>query len=192
MLDKIESWLNNFVKYDVKFEEKLSKFHGEIIAFEVIDLGKKWSIQLCETHIHLNEGQIPSANVTVKGSCYDFISFIIGSVVGTYTFNLNIEGDQELMYEFKMLFSSLNIEWEECLAQWIGDGLSHDVGRMVKKASQSISDFETFITTQLSEYIQHESRMVPGKEEMIDFFDDIDELSQKLERLEAKLKRIKV
>ena len=103
---------------------------------------------------------------------------------------IKISGDVELGQHVKQLFDEIDIDWEGHLAQFTGDIIAHNVGSIIRRGLAFKEQLNTSIRLDLSEYLQEELRVFPPKEEIEDFFNDIDELSLSVERLDAKIVKL--
>jgi ubiquinone biosynthesis protein UbiJ len=101
--------------------------------------------------------------------------------------HIQISGDIELGQHVKQLLDSIDIDWEGYLGQFTGEIVAHQIGRIVKKSTDFTTQLRVSIKEQLSEYVHEECRLFPPQEEVEDFYNDLDALSLRVERLEAHL-----
>ena len=101
-----------------------------------------------------------------------------------------IEGDATVAQRFSEAMAGLNVDWEEQLSKLVGDPIAHQVGQGVR----AVGDWgrrtgETF-RTNLKEYLEEESRLLPSRYEVEDFLNRVDTLRDDVERLDARLERL--
>lgn len=103
---------------------------------------------------------------------------------------IRISGDIELGQEVKRLFDELDIDWEEHLAHFTGDVVAHQIGSFVRKGIDFKNSFNNSMRQNMTEYIQEELRITPSKNELDDFFSEVDALSLSVERLQAHINHL--
>ena len=85
----------------------------------------------------------------------------------------------------------MDIDWEEYMARIIGDASAHHLASLAKKiiswGRQSTSD----VASDVSEYLQEESRDVVSKPELEKFYQDVDALRNQLDRFQARFDTLK-
>jgi len=103
---------------------------------------------------------------------------------------INIEGDTRLGREFKKVLASLDLDWEELAAKWIGDAPAHQLFRALgslqgwgKKSARAVAD-------DVSEYLQEESRDVVSGAELNYFNQQVDELRDAVARIEKDITQL--
>ncbi len=100
---------------------------------------------------------------------------------------IRLSGDVELGQKVKELFDTIDIDWEGHLARFTGDVVAYQVGSFVRQGLSFKRQVKDSLRTNITEYLQEESRMFPPREEVADFFKDIDALSLQVERIAARV-----
>lgn len=106
--------------------------------------------------------------------------------------NIRISGDVGLGQEVKALFDNIEIDWEGHLAHFTGDVVAHQIGSWVREGRAFNRRLVTSLKRSMSEYLQEERKVVPTPQEMQDFYQDVDELGMRLERLIAHFNQLAV
>ena len=99
-------------------------------------------------------------------------------------------GDTELGQQVKKLFDEMDIDWEGHLAHFTGDVVAHQIGSFVRKGMAFKKQFDESMRQNVTEYLQEELRIVPSRNELDDFFTEVDELSLSVERLQAHVNQL--
>lgn len=103
---------------------------------------------------------------------------------------LEVTGDTNLAHQFQRALDQLNPDWEAAMAKHIGDVPAHFLGKRIRSSvSWSRQAFRT-LNANIEEYVHEESRALPGRRELEATFEDIDALSLRTERLEARVYQI--
>ena len=98
---------------------------------------------------------------------------------------IKLSGDVELGQKVKELFDDIDIDWEGHLARFTGDVVAYQVGSFVRQGLSFKRQVKESLRTNITEYLQEESRLFPPREEVADFFNDIDALTLLVDRLTA-------
>ena len=99
--------------------------------------------------------------------------------------NIRMSGDTELGQKVKALFDSIDIDWEGHLAHFTGDVVAHQIGSWVREGRAFNRRLMSSFRRSVSEYVHEERSIFPGPQETQDFFQDVDDLSLRVERLLA-------
>lgn len=109
---------------------------------------------------------------------------------GLFKGQIEIHGDVEIGHQVKSFFDNIDIDWEDYLAKLLGDTLAHQVGSGLRALVDWGRETNSAMQQNISEYLQEEVRHLPPREELNDFFDDVDELRMAVERLELRVQRL--
>jgi len=91
-----------------------------------------------------------------------------------------------------MLFDEIDIDWEGHLAHFTGDVVAHQIGSLVREGQAFKERITSSLRRNVTEYLQEEVRLCPPSEELRDFFNDVDDLSLRSERLTAHINQLLV
>ena len=100
-------------------------------------------------------------------------------------------GDVVIAEHLKQIMAKMEMDWEEKLSHLIGDIAAHQVGNIFRSANQWRKSTIESTEQNVTEYLQEEIRLLPPREEIDDFFDDIDLIRNDIDRLEALWQRLK-
>jgi ubiquinone biosynthesis protein UbiJ len=103
---------------------------------------------------------------------------------------ITIRGNFTVAQQLLRALQGLNIDWEEHLAQWVGDIPAHHLGTTVQRSQQYAYDIAHSLQLNFSEFLQEESRTLPAPAEMEHFLNSVDILRDDLERLEQRVRRL--
>jgi ubiquinone biosynthesis protein UbiJ len=101
-----------------------------------------------------------------------------------------VEGQTDLAQELGELLGGIEVDWEEQLSRLVGDPVAHQVGSGLRSAGRWGRHSAETLTQNLGEYLQEEARLLPSRNEVAAFLDDIDRLRDDVERLAARIARI--
>jgi ubiquinone biosynthesis protein UbiJ len=103
---------------------------------------------------------------------------------------LTVEGDTALAHQLQLALNQLQPDWEAAMANHIGDVPAHFIGKRIRQAVKWSRQAFSTMNANVEEYVHEESRTLPGRRELEATFQDIDELSLRTERLEARLNQL--
>jgi ubiquinone biosynthesis protein UbiJ len=143
--------------------------------------------------IKLSEHYDGVPDTVLKGSPAALFKMGMVSDVAPMTLKgeVEISGDMRLGREFKKLLAEMDIDWEEHLASFIGDAPAHQVTGAAKQFVGWANKAKQAILADVSEYLQEESRDVVTGAELEMFYEDVDNLRNDVDRLQAKVEALK-
>lgn len=101
---------------------------------------------------------------------------------------VELTGDAILAQRFRKLLHFGKPDFEEELSSIVGDGVAHNIGNVVRDVTKWSRDIRQTMAQNVSEFLQEESRAVPGRHESDEFQQDVGMLRDDVARLEARLK----
>ncbi len=103
---------------------------------------------------------------------------------------IRVLGDMALAPQFQRAIDQLDPDWEAAMAEYLGDVPAHFLGQRMRGAVKWSRHAFRSLNANVEEYIHEESRSLPGRRELEATFDDIDQLSLRAERLDARIRQI--
>lgn len=104
--------------------------------------------------------------------------------------SLDLAGDADVARMFQQLLQHGRPDLEEELSAVVGDPLAHGIGRFARGLAEWGRQARSTFEQNVAEYLQEESRAVPGRHEGDAFRRDVETLRDDVERLEARLRRL--
>lgn len=102
---------------------------------------------------------------------------------------VGIEGDAGCAQALEQLLRRLDPDYEAFLATHLGPILGQQVAQILKQGQQQSQQLLAIGTEQLARYLREESGVLVKPDEMAEFADDVDELREAADRLEAYWRR---
>ena len=128
--------------------------------------------------------------ITLTGKPLAFAALITGDDRVFSDGRLQISGDPARAQQLQRALELLNPDWEAAMARHMGDVPAHFLGQRIRQAAAwSRQTFNT-MNANIEEYVHEESRALPGRHELDATFRDIDDISQRVEQLEARLQQL--
>ncbi|MCR9107025.1 MAG: SCP2 sterol-binding domain-containing protein [Gammaproteobacteria bacterium] len=137
-----------------------------------------------------HEGHVTTS---IRGSAADFQALAASRDPAATLINGNLEldGDSGPLIELQKVLSTLEVDWEAPLVNTLGDVAGHQLAQLLRHAFAWGRDASKSLTRQLEEFIHEEARLSPPPLELEDFYADVRELGQSVERLQLKAQRLR-
>jgi ubiquinone biosynthesis protein UbiJ len=171
----IADCLNRFISLDPNATNMLKILQGKTILFSIerIKTPLLYSLSFNHDGIEIKPGATTSIDATVA------IRYPINDIA--------LAGDIELLERVHQFIFSLNLDWEEWLSVWIGDGAAHQTGRLWESLRQKTAAFFQQFSLTISEYFSEEAKLFPTQFEIATYLAEVDELRSDVERLALKV-----
>ncbi len=197
LAEMLESLLNRVLARDPETLARLGALQGRVVAVEfdgVSISGEPLRLYLLPhaggiqilTRYHGSADTVlsgtPLALATMRGEA--------GATRRLFSGEVRIDGDIELGQRFKRILDGLDIDGEEWLAGYVGDGVAHHSGRALRGARQWLQASAATLGQDLSEYLRYEAALLVDRPETEDFFDAVDRLRSDVDRLTARVARL--
>ncbi|MFZ4077569.1 MAG: ubiquinone biosynthesis accessory factor UbiJ [Legionellaceae bacterium] len=186
----LQQAMNHALALDPVTVEKLGAFDNRVLKLIISPLNVSFFMQFKNKKIHLLATYDDTPDTTINSSPLGFIRLSLlpaSKVRSLFNDHIRISGDVTLGQAVKQLFDDIDIDWEGHLAHFTGDIVAYQIGSMVRRGLEFKQNLQSSIKNHVSDYLHEELRMFPPREEMNDFFNDVDELSLRVERLTARV-----
>lgn len=194
-LNALQKAINQILLFDETRPERIRALHGKVIKIVIAPLNVHFFIHFADYEIQLLADYEGSVDTTILSSPLGLIRLSLlpaSKVRSLFNDQITIIGDTELGREVKKLFDEIDIDWEGHLAQFTGDVVAHQLGSFVRRGLAFKNQVSKSMQQNLIEYLQEELRLFPPREEIEDFFADVDELALQVERLAAHINQLTV
>lgn len=191
----LEKALNHALALDESTHEKMQKLENKVLEIIIKPLDIFFFMTFTNSKLKLLQETAQKPDIIIHSNPIGLIKLsILPTSKSRSLFNdkIKISGDVELGQKVKLLFSELDIDWEGHLAHFTGDVVAHQIGSMYRSGRSFKDKISQSLKRNIVEYFQEEAREIPSLEEVEDFYNDIDELSLRTERLSAHINKIMV
>lgn len=189
-LNALQKAINRALSLDESRLDKIKELEGKVLKVIITPLGVSFFIAFRDNQLQLLADYDQQVNTVIESSPLGLIrlSFLPASKVRSlFNDQIKITGDTELGQDIKRLFDELDIDWEGHLAQFTGDVVAYQIGSLVRNGLDFTRQTKRSLRQNLTEYLQEELRLFPSREEVDDFFNDVDSVSLDVERLSARI-----
>ena len=102
---------------------------------------------------------------------------------------VEVIGNTGALITWQNLLRNLDIDWEEALSGVLGDIAGPKLAAGLRQLVSYGTSRSGGVTRLTGEYLTEELRLLPSRQELELFYEDVDELRLHLDRLEARLQR---
>lgn len=189
----LQKAINGAMSLDDQMPEKLQALDLKVLELIIAPLDVHFFIQFKDGEMCLLDSYEGTADTIIHSNPIGLIRLsLLPASKARSLFNdkVRMSGDIELGQRVKELFDGMDLDWEGHLAHFTGDVIAHQIGSLFRKGMAFKTQFSESMSQNMTEYLQEELRLVPSRNELDDFFFDIDELSLSVERLQARINQL--
>jgi ubiquinone biosynthesis protein UbiJ len=192
-LEALERAVNGLLELDPEATGRLATLHGRVFRIELDGTPVQLTMVAGgDGRIQVLGGHEDAPDAVLSGSPLDLLRASVPDqgVAELFSGHVRFGGDQALAQQFSQILAGLDIDWEEFLAQRIGDVPAHEIGRFGRRARESAARVAGNGRETLSDYLTEEARLLPHRYEVDAFLEDVDTLRDDVERLAARIERL--
>lgn len=189
-LKVLQKAINKAMGLDDSMAAKLRLLEGKIIQIVILPLQVHFFITFTAGEIVLMANAPKAPDTVIESSPLGLIRLSllpVSKARSLFHDEVKLSGDIELGQQIKKLFDELDIDWEGHLANFTGDVVAYQIGSLLRRGRDFKNGVSKSLQNNVSEYLHEELRSFPPKEELNDFYDDVDKLTDDIERLAAQI-----
>ncbi len=192
-LATLERSINTALRHDPATLQRLSEHSGRLLHCRFNFPARELFILIVEDGVELYHSSDAQADVSISGSPLDMAAQLLGWQKAEQLIGgpLSIKGDQALLQELSQLATTLDIDWGGMLAPLLGNEMAQQVQHTGQKLFQWVRQAGERLLHQGSDYLRHESQLLPSKRALQGFACDVEELEMATERLAARVAKLK-
>ena len=185
----VETAINRYLALDPEMLDKMEEFSGKVIKLEIIGLNKTLYMLPGSRGIQVRTEHEGEADTTLRGTPISLFKMGLAANAAKLLLKgeVEISGDTRLGHQFKNMFSQMDIDWSEPLANLLGDTVAYQLQQSGKKLGGWGKNTMESVSRSVSEYLQEESRDLVTETELNNFNDEVDQLRNDVDRLQAKI-----
>ena len=159
----------------------------KIIKLRIDDISYDIYVELSETSIVLSESS-EKYDVEIKSSLANYLLFIISRGSSSYSSKIIINGDVDTASKFNSILSdSENIK--SIIAKLVGEKKFIFLEKMYGLVSDNIGILSSDMENSIRDYIVFDLDLVPTKDEINNYLNEVDDLNSRTEKLLQKFKK---
>ena len=159
----------------------------KIIKLRIDDISYDIYLELSENSITLSESS-EEFDVEIKSSLANYLLFIISRGSSSYSSKIIINGDVDTASKFNSILSdSENIK--SIIAKLVGEKKFIFLEKMYGLVSDTIGILSSDMENSIRDYIVFDLDLVPTKDEINNYLNEVDDLNSRTEKLLQKFKK---
>lgn len=191
-LRPVANVLNRNIRATTPARELCRKLEGTIVAVRVRNTALATWFVVNDEMLELTTDMEAEPDVLISGSLITLARMAGESGASAIRAGeLELAGDPVLAEQFQQLLKYAKPDIEEELSGVVGDIAAHRLGELARGLSRWTRDARSTMEANIREYLQEESRDVPSRYEVDHFASDVDALRDDVDRLEARIKRLR-
>lgn len=192
----LEAAFNTWLKLEERnhghARQRLQALQGQLIHLRITNPGFDLYFLPTTDTVKISPHYDAPADVSIQGSALALMRLAQSEDSGKAMLEngIKIEGDLGLGTEFSKILREIDVDWEELLAQAVGDTVAHQAGQLARNTQGWMKQSTQAMRLNTQEYLQEEARFLPADAELSDYYAQVDQLRLDSERLEARLTRL--
>ena len=191
----LQKAINHALALDPSMPAKIQSLQGHVLQIIISPLNVYFFIAFEQGQLRLLDQYNEHPDTIIHSSPLGLIRLSLlpaSKVRSLFNDNIRMSGNIELGQRVKQLIDELDIDWEGHLALFTGDVVAHQVGSFVRQGLRFKRQISSSLRHNITDFLQEESRTFPPREEVNNFFHDVDTLSMDTERLAAHINQLLV
>lgn len=174
---------------DARAREELADLAGRSLAIHVRELDLDLVLRPHADGIQVADEPEADPDVRLSGGVRDFARNVFGSgeMLGG---GIRIEGDVGLAQAFARMLQRTDFDFEDWLAERVGDVPAELAGRFARNAWRVFSRAADTLSLDMAEYLREETRDLVHRDEVASFTAEVDRLRAESDRLAARVRRL--
>lgn len=192
-LKALQKAINQAMSLDENMPTKLQALNGKVLEMIITPLNVNFFIQFLDGEMLLLDKYDGHADTIIHSNPIGLIRLSLlppSQARSLFNDKIRMSGDIELGQNVKKLFDEMDIDWEGHLAHFTGDVVAHQIGSFIRKGMEFKNQLSESMRYNVTEFLQEELRVIPSRNELEDFFNDVDDLSLSVERLQAHVNQL--
>ncbi|MDO8954041.1 MAG: SCP2 sterol-binding domain-containing protein [Gammaproteobacteria bacterium] len=192
MAGMAEKIINAYISLDPESPVLLEALQGKTLKVYVDDVGLSFLLAPKPSGFSLYINSENAAEVELSGRLLNLVEFAFSAHPQGLVSSGRVKqtGDVGVLQAYQRFMDQSQVDWEGLFAKVIGDAAAFELCKAGKKTQEWQKDNMKSSCLDFTEYLQEEKRLLPAREEVEDFFEDIAKLREDVERLEARLAHI--
>lgn len=188
----LEPLINNLLKDDASAKEKLTRLNGKSFSVQLINLSIQLKLSVINDKLLLsNNTEGADCKVVTSTEHLKQLSDASQLTKLIKEDKLELEGDLAIAQAFSSLLMDNDINWQNALAKYVGDGVAYRILAKAESLAQLFKNKSTDANYTLSTLMTDELKVAPTEQEVTNFSVQVDDLAAKVDRLSAQLNQLR-
>ncbi len=186
----MEKAVNTALKFDPGTRHQLTKIADKTLAIKCAQPDITLFISANAEQISISAHNELASTTELSGNLFKLLALLFRPASSLADSGVRVEGQVSLLASYQQLIKNLDIDWQDAASSLIGELPAHQLANVVGKAKNWAGARARPLPTFFSEFLTEELRAVPHRAELENFADDVEQLRQKTDRLNALLRTL--
>jgi ubiquinone biosynthesis protein UbiJ len=183
----IETGLNQALSLDPGARKQIESLSGKCMSIQCQSPSFLLNILVCEQHLSVSGNEALQADISIQGSASALMKLLLtGNTASLRQDGIIISGDVGLLSKFQAILQNLDIDWEYQLSKFVGDIPTQFVHDSLHSASRFAKKTQDNLQEDIDNYLHEETRLFPSGTELQNFYQSVDALRLRVDRLGAR------
>ncbi len=188
----LEKAINRYLAMDSESKRRMALLDNKIVTLELAGIALTTQLVFTTNGIQLKWDHFIEPDLIIRGTPLNLLHMSLSTDRKKFfADDVIVEGNMELAQQVLAVFDDLEMDWEDTFSKYLGDVPAYQTGRLLRHLKNMSQRFRNILSYNLNDYVHEEINVVPTKEALQHFFHDIDELRMDVDRLEARIEKIK-
>lgn len=193
VLAAVETTINKGLSLAPVAQRDLGDLAGTVIGIECTS-PKVAITAIVESsgELHLTHYCERAMDTKVRGSLEDFIGLATAEDPAAALINggLELVGNTAPLIAVQQIITTMDLDWEAPLVDTLGDVVGHQLAVVLRGLFRWGKSSAGSLRRQLSEFILEEGRLTPPAAELDAFYEQIEQLGLRVDRLQGRLQKL--
>lgn len=185
-----EKLINKALVYDPGTRIGLQKLQGQILAVHITTPNVQFFVTPDDEGLRLMAQWEGDVDTRISGSLLALTKITSQDIHNLKDSGVNVMGKTSLLADLQQLLKNVDIDWEEILTQFLGDILGHQAAQLIRSKLDWASARANSGQRLTREFLTEELKTIPGKNELEDFYHQVDDLRLAVDRAAARVEKI--
>lgn len=189
--DVLSKIVNRALRYDPVTQKGLTELAGKRVTLTITDWQLSMDFVLCDNGeiSVLNTTADAPANAVLEGTLSGLMKSALakGDQQAARAAGLTIQGDVDLAQALQRLLANLDIDWEEALAEVVGDPIAHGIGSGLREMIRLGKQGLRLASNNMAQFLKADSGYLPTRSEVNHFTKQVTMIRYDVDRLAARI-----
>ena len=185
-----EKLINKALEYDPGTRIGLQRLQGQVLAVHITTPSVQFFVTPDEEGLRLMAQWEGDVDTRISGSPLALARIDSQDIHNLKDSGVEVMGKTALLADLQYLLKNLDIDWEEILTQFLGDVVGHQAAQLIRSklgwAGARVNSGQRLTR----EFLTEELKTIPGKNELEDFYRQVDDLRLAADRVAARAEKL--
>jgi ubiquinone biosynthesis protein UbiJ len=189
-LASAEQLINKALAYDPGTRNGLQKLHGQVLAIHITAPDIQIFVTPDSDGLRLMAQWEGDIDTRISGSLVALARLANQDVHNLKDSGVDVMGKTALLADWQQLVKNIDIDWEEILTQFMGDIVGHQAAQLIRTKLDWVGARVNTGQRLVREFLTEELKTIPGKNELEDFYRQVDDLRLAVDRAAARVENL--